>query len=309
MRRSASLGAEGATVKAAGAASSSDPAPSRGTPRFHPLPASEGDRGANPLPCPPSPLRIAADVSSASQGGRLHGRRVVGIAGVVGAQAADVSSASPLSASLRQTCRRHRRNHRTGRGRSRGWPPYRERKRHPPTGWHRVAVLPLRDLRSYSLRSSGRLARGASLRRRRPIRAGRPQGTGWSGVHRKLAPGRAAGVSPASPFCPVGLSWVCQRTASIIAETGSPVKLNLTKSVTSEGKNVFLPHCHTTTLVSRGRGKDDEGEGPEGKRWKEPGSPAVWQGWPVGDEGVQGDRLHLPPHLWQRDAATTAVFM
>jgi hypothetical protein len=105
----------------------------------------------------------------------------------------------------------------------------------------------------------------------------------------------------------VGLSWVCQRTASIIAETGSPVKLNFTESVTSEGENVFLPDCRITILVSRGRGKDDEGEGPEGKRWKEPGSVAVWQGWPVGDEGVQGDRFHLPPHLWQRDAATATV--
>jgi hypothetical protein len=256
------------------------------------------------------PIRYPAPrpLSVPRQTFRRH-RRAVG-------SAAEVSSASRVwSALRRQTCRRHRLSRppcgrrvvgiagTTGRGAVAlaAGTPYRERKRHPPAGWHRVAVLPLRDFRSYSLRSSGRLARGASLRRRRPIRADRPQGVGWSGVHRKLAPGRAAGVSPASPFCPVGLSWVCQRTASIIAETGSPVKLNLTKSVTSEGENVFLPHCHTTTLVSRGRGRDDEGEGPEDKRSKEPGSVAVWQGWP--------DRLHLPPHLWQRDAATTAVFM
>ncbi len=167
------------------------------------------------------PIRYPAPrpLSVPRQTFRRH-RRAVG-------SAADVSSASRVwSALRRQTCRRHRlsrppRGRRvvgiagtTGRGAVAlaAGTPYRGRKRHPPAGWYRVAVLPLRDLRSYSLRSSGRRTRGASLRFRRPIRAGRPQGTGWSGVHRKLAPGRAADVSSASPCCPVGLSWVCQRS-------------------------------------------------------------------------------------------------
>lgn len=52
---------------AAGGAPSSGTQPSRGTPRFHPLP-SLGDRGCRPLPCSPRlPDAVAADLQSATQ--------------------------------------------------------------------------------------------------------------------------------------------------------------------------------------------------------------------------------------------------
>jgi len=92
--RSRSLGAEARTVVAAGAASSGDPAPSRGTPRFHPLPLM-GTVGPVRYPAPRPLIGTAADMSSASR--------------VRLAQVATVTGAAPLFASPRQTWRRHRR--------------------------------------------------------------------------------------------------------------------------------------------------------------------------------------------------------
>ena len=105
---------------------------SRGTPRFHPLPASEGDRGANPLPCPPSPLRTAADVSSASQGGRLHGRHHAGIAGVVDLGGRHHAGIASLGRSRGRRFAGIAGAHRTGRSRSRGWHPLSGTEAAPP---------------------------------------------------------------------------------------------------------------------------------------------------------------------------------
>jgi hypothetical protein len=67
--RSSSLGAEGETVCwwRRARRRPATPEPSRGTPRFLPLP-SQGDRGTSPLPCSPRlPHAVAADLQSAAQ--------------------------------------------------------------------------------------------------------------------------------------------------------------------------------------------------------------------------------------------------
>ena len=122
------LGAEARTVESADDASSSDTPPSRGAPRFHPMP-SQGDRGCRPLPCPPSPHRHRGRrVVGITGAAGLGGRRVVGITSL-GLLAADVASASRGIA---------------GRGpvALAAASPYQERRRlgSPPS---RIAVFPL----------------------------------------------------------------------------------------------------------------------------------------------------------------------
>ena len=93
-RRSSSLGAEGETVQAAGAASSSDTEHFAGHSPLPSAPLILGDRGARPLPCSPRPhWHRGRHVVGITGAAGLGGRHVVGIAPLV-LPAADMASAS-----------------------------------------------------------------------------------------------------------------------------------------------------------------------------------------------------------------------
>jgi hypothetical protein len=164
--------------------------PSRGAPRFHPLP-SQGDRGRRPLPCAP-PIRLplrqtfrrhrgGRNLPAAFDGGNgrdspgSRGRRYVGIASPPGP---------------RQTLRRQRVSESGGvQSLSRRQPLIDS----APTSagcsrWSASAVSPS----------------GPAQPRGRGSVPGAFSGPRLSVGRGGLGPGRAAGISPASPWGPVG---------------------------------------------------------------------------------------------------------
>lgn len=180
--------------------------PSRGAPRFHPLP-SLGDRGRRPLPCAP-PIRLPRGrrFVGIAEGGTSRQRSTAATGGTPRRHAADVSSASrpPGPGSVR---RRQRVSESGGvQSLSRRQPlivtggspvaapavphPPRSLLRGPPAPWSRWVSLP-----------RGRWSVPVALRGHR-LRVGRCG----------LGPGRAADVSSASPWGPVGpLRWYVKK--------------------------------------------------------------------------------------------------